>query len=98
LSEYITGLSLLRFLNPKDYRLIMKTIKMEYFYQAKQDVIATFEIEKEVLFNRLEADLKNEDSAVIPLSVEVFDSEKNHICTGNVDWHIKPWKKVKTKL
>ena len=98
LSEYITGLSLLRFLNPKDYRLIMKSIKMDYFYQAKQDVIVTFEIDKEKLFKRLHADLEKEDSAVIPLAVEVFDTEKNHICTGNVEWHIKPWKKVKTKL
>ncbi|MBT8195448.1 MAG: DUF4442 domain-containing protein [Bacteroidia bacterium] len=98
LSEYITGLSMLRFLSPKDYRLIMKSIKMDYFYQAKQDVFATFEIDKEKLFSRLEANLEKEDSAVVPLTVEVFDAEKNHICTGNVDWHIKPWKKVKTRL
>lgn len=98
LSEYITGLSLLRFIKSKDYRLIMKSIKMDYFYQAKQDVIATFEIDKDSFFKKLNADLEKEDSALIPLVVEVFDTEKNHICTGNVDWHIKPWKKVRTKL
>lgn len=98
LSEYITGLSLLRALNSKDYRLIMKTIKMEYFYQAKQNVIATFELDKEKFYSELKANLEIENFVLIPLSVNVFDTENNHICSGIVEWHIKPWSKVKTKI
>lgn len=98
LSEYITGLSLLRALNPKDYRLIMKTIKMEYFYQAKQDVIATFELKKEEFCKKLKAGLEKDDFVIVPLSIDVFDTEKNLISNGKVEWQIKPWNKVKTKV
>lgn len=98
LSEYITGLSLLRWLNTKDYRLIMKSIKMDYLYQAKQTVTAKFTLEKDSLMEKIEGGLSKNDSVVIPLSVKIYDLEKNNICIGNIEWQIKPWKKVKTKV
>lgn len=98
LSEYITGISLLRALNPKEYRLIMKSLKMEYFYQAKQDVIATFELKKEEFCKKLKAGLEKDDFVIVPLSIDVFDTEKNLISNGKVEWQIKPWNKVKTKV
>ena len=32
------------------------------------------------------------------LEVEIYDAKNNHICTGFIEWQVKDWKKVRTKL
>lgn len=78
------------------YRLIMKTIRMDYHFQAKQDVYVEFHLTEDEL-KSYQDDLEK-DSIEINPEVKVFDIENNHICTANVNWHLKNWEKVKTKV
>ena len=97
LCEYVTGLSLLTHLSPKEYRIILKNIGMTYHYQAKTDVFVNFKISPKELQNIL-VDLQNKDAIFKEFTLDVFDADKNHICTGLINWQIKAWKNVKTQL
>ena len=97
LCEYVTGLSLLVHLSPKEYRIILKNIGMTYHYQAKTDVFVKFTISSEEKQNILRS-LQKEEALFREFTVEVFDTNKNHICTGLINWQIKAWKNVKTQL
>ncbi len=96
--EYISGLVLVSFLSEKDHRIILKNIHMTYHYQAKMDVETTFSLTPEFIQNEIELPLKSSDSVFKELTVNVYDAQKNHICTGLINWQIKRWEKVKTKI
>jgi hypothetical protein len=98
LCEYISGLVLVNFLSEKDHRIILKNIHMTYHYQAKMDVETTFSLAPEFIQNEIEAPLKSSDSVFKELTVNVYDVHRNHICTGVINWQIKKWEKVKTKI
>ncbi len=49
LCEYVSGLSLVRFLSPDKYRIILKDIHVIYHYQAKTKVNAQFQVDKILL-------------------------------------------------
>ena len=97
LCEYVTGLSLLVHLSPKEYRIILKNISMTYHYQAKNDVFVKFSISSEEKQNILRS-LQAEDAIFKEFTVDVYDADKNHICTGLINWQIKAWKNVKTQI
>ena len=98
LSELTTGLSLLRQLNPRKYRLIMKNMRMEHYYHGKTGATATYSISKEKVEQQLLSVLKTEDSVNIVCDISVYDTNNNHICTGFIEWQIKDWKKVQTDV
>ena len=97
LCEYVSGLSLLLRLDPKEYRIILKNIHMTYHYQAKKDVSAVFKLSKQQFESEIIEPLKNTEAILKEFSVDVFDDDGNHICTGLINWQIKAWKNVKTK-
>lgn len=96
LCEYASGLSLLRELDPKEYRIILKNIHMTYHYQAKSDVFAKFGLDDNLLNESIIKPLQKEEAIFKEFEVEVYDEAKNHICTGLINWQIKAWKNVKT--
>ena len=98
LSEFTTGLSLLRKLNAKKYRLIMKNMRMEYYYQGKTGATATFTISQEEVETKVLEILNTEETASIVCDISTYDANNNHICTGFIEWQVKDWKKVKTKV
>jgi acyl-coenzyme A thioesterase PaaI-like protein len=98
LCEYATGLSLLLELSPKEYRVILKGINMTYHYQAKNDVFVKFKLDKKEIEESILTPLKNLDAVFREFEVEVYDAKNNHICTGLINWQIKAWEKVKTKI
>jgi len=98
LCEYVSGLSLLIHFSPKEYRIILKTIHMTYHYQAKSAVQVTFKISKQYIENEILNPLKTQDAVFKEFTVEVYDPENNHICTGLINWQIKAWKNVKMKV
>lgn len=97
LCEYVSGLSLLRQLDPAAYRIILKHIHMTYHYQAKKDVIVTFRLPLAWLQQEVMQPLQEEEAVFREFTVEAYDSDSNHICTGLINWQIKAWNKVKTK-
>lgn len=98
LCEYVSGLSLLMHFSSKEYRIILKTINMTYHYQAKTAVHVTFKISKQQIEEEILKPLKTQDAIFKEFPVEVYDEEKNHICTGLINWQIKAWKNVKMKV
>ncbi len=96
-AEMCSGLSVLEQLDPKKYRLIMRSLHMEYHYQAKQEALATCvptvsEIEEKVV-----RPLQAQDSVEYTSTVMVNDKSGNHLATGTVTWQVKEWEKVRTK-
>lgn len=98
LCEYATGLSLLLHLSPKEYRVILKGINITYHYQAKNNVFVNFRLDKKEIEENILTPLQNYDAVFREYTVEVFDAKNNHICTGLINWQIKAWEKVKTKI
>ena len=96
--EYITGITLASCISEKEFRIILKNISMTYHYQAKMKVQATFSLSKEFIQSEIMEQLKTSDSIFKGLKVELHDIQNNHICTGLINWQIKKWEKVKTKI
>ena len=97
-AEMCSGLSVLEQLDPKQYRLIMRSLHMEYHFQAKKDATATCiptvkEIEEQVI-----TPLGQQESVDYTSTVLLKDSSDNHLVTGTVTWQVKPWNKVRTKV
>lgn len=98
LSEFSTGFLMISRLDPKKYRIILKTLEMEYHYQGKMDGIGTFEINDQWLEEKIYNPLKDNESTVVICEIKIHDTEGNHLTTGKVHWQVKSWDKVKTKL
>lgn len=97
LAEYTTGFSLLRNLGMQDYRIIMKKLQMEYFYQGKSTAIAKYSVDDQWINKNILDGISTEGFAIINCEIHINDSEGNHLATGNIHWHIKRWEDVKTK-
>ncbi len=98
LAEYTTGLMLVQKLDARKYRLIMKKLEMEYHYQGKTDAVACFEVNDNWLMQNVFAPLQHSESVEVVCEISLHDVRDNHLATGRVCWHIKPWQAVKTQL
>ena len=97
-AEMCSGLSVLERLDPKEYRMIMRTLRMDYHYQAKKVTTAVcVPIPKEIEEKVVEP-LRTSDAVDYTSAVELHDVAGNHVATGTVTWQVKPWNKVRTKL
>ena len=97
-SEYSTGLLLLNHLNPDSYRLIMKSLEMQYHYQGKKSATASFSMDDDWLSNHVIEPLKSSDAVFVWCEVKVHDEDGNHLSTCKTNWQIKKWDKVKMKV
>lgn len=95
LCEYAVGLSLMLRIDPKQYRLLLKSIRMSYHYQARSKVHIHWGISEAEIRTILEV-LKSEASISKTFIAKVFDESGNHICTGEIEWQLKAWNKVAT--
>jgi acyl-coenzyme A thioesterase PaaI-like protein len=96
LCEYVCGLCLLMNLNPKEYRIVMKSLQMTYHYQAKTAVKARFRLSHEWIEKEILNPLQQAESVFNEFVVDVYDENEVHICTGTINWQIKSWDKVRT--
>lgn len=96
LCEYVSGLSLLMHLDPKVYRILLKSIEMQYHYQAKMDVRATCKLDQDALKEEVAGPLA--DAVLKTFQIAVMDTDNNHICTGTIQWQIKNWDKLRLKV
>jgi hypothetical protein len=97
-SEFTSGLLLISKLDASKYRLIMKRLEMDYHYQGKMDVVASFSVTEEWLMEKIFNPLTEMDSVIIPCEVKIHDIQGNLISAGKVFWQVKDWRKVKTKV
>lgn len=98
LAEFTTGFMLVRKLDARHYRLIMKKLEMNYHYQGKSDAVAYFEIPDEWLSDKVLTPLQHSEAVEVVCEVQLHDAHQNHLATGFVSWHIKPWSAVRTKV
>jgi acyl-coenzyme A thioesterase PaaI-like protein len=96
--EFVSGLSVLRFINPAEYRMILQSIHVNYLYQAKMDAYASIELRKDFVEQNIIKPLQSQDSVAVELVSEIFDSQNNKLCDCTTVWQVKPWSKIKTKL
>lgn len=97
-AEFASGFMLLTKLGPKNYRLIMQSLEMEYHYQAKMTAIATYGLDVDWLQEHVVQFLKENDAVTITCEIKIEDTAGNHLATGKTKWQIKSWDKVKTKV
>jgi len=98
LSEFTTGFLLISRLDPKKYRIILKTLEMDYHYQGKTDAWAAYSITDDWLKQQVFQPLESSDSTVVICEVHIYDTNNNHLTTGKVHWQVKSWEKVRTKV
>ncbi len=96
-AEYCSGLALLEHLDAKKYRLIMKSLHMDYHYQAKANAHAVFAPSGDEIIAEVIEPLKNSDAVLYTARVELHDVKGNHLATGHIIWQVKAWEKVRTK-
>lgn len=96
LSEFTTGVLMLTGLDPKKYRLILKTLEVDYLYQGKMEAYATYRMSPEFMEEHIFTPLKTEESVIVPCEIQIHDRMGNHLTTARVHWQIKEWKSVKT--
>lgn len=96
LCEYTIGMSLISKISEKEYRIILKNLRVDYHYQGKTDVKARFLLEESILRDKIIIPLQNADAVFHEFEIKVTDSEQNHICTGYANWQVKKWHKVST--
>ena len=97
LAEYTTGIFLLQKASSEGYRLIMKHLHIEYHYQARSAVKASFGLSDQEFETRVKVPLSQNGVVLEDFTIKVYDMEENLIATGVITWQLKDWKKVRTK-
>lgn len=96
-AEYCSGLLLLRRLGAEDYRLIMKSLAVEYLYQGKSDARAVFELGDEQFRAHIAEPLEKDEPVIFDAAVKVEDAQRNLLCKATIVWQIKPWRLVRSR-
>ncbi len=92
-SEYACGFLLISRLSADKYRLIMRSMHVDYTKQGKSDVYVKFNLDE----NRIEeitSKLKIEKQCLEILEVEVRDKQQNLISVAKLEWQLKEWKNI----
>jgi hypothetical protein len=97
-SEYATGLCLMSLLSEKEYRIILKSIHMDYHFQGKTDITFDFKLDNSFISQNICAPLQTQEAVFIKLIIEGYDTQQKHISTGTIEWQVKRWDNVKTKI
>lgn len=95
-AELCSGLSVLEHLDPKQYRLIMASLHMDYHKQAKGTALAECLPEPADIERAVIVPLRSAESVRYTSKVEVKDAQGVHVATGTIVWQVKAWSKVKT--
>lgn len=98
LTEFVSGFSILRKLPPNQYRIIMKTLQMEYHYQGKTDAVAIGKVDDEFMKSKIYEPVAENGQTEVESVIKTLDKNGNHLSTGTIVWQVKSWDKVKTKL
>jgi len=96
-AEFSSGFLLLSRLGIENYRLIMQSLEVEYFYQGKTDARAIYELSDEELEEGIVHPLRSQEKVNFECKVELRDKLGNHLCTVKSNWQIKSWEKVSFK-
>lgn len=97
-AELCSGLALIGRMDPRQYRIIMASLHMDYHWQAKERAYALFNPSEEALQKHLFVPLQAAGTCQYVAEVPVHDVAGNHLATGRITWQIKRWDKVRTTV
>lgn len=97
-AEFASGLLLVKRLDAKKYRLLMKQLQVVYEKQARSDVIAHFSLSQEALHSKILQPLESQEAVEFEANVEVKTQEGEVVCRAAILWHIKSWDTVTTPV
>jgi acyl-coenzyme A thioesterase PaaI-like protein len=95
-AEMSTGLLLLRHFPFDSYRLIMRSMNMEYFHQGRTSAIAHAEITPTLIESISRNSDLGDSGVMVEISSELFDDEKVLLARGIFEWQLKSWEQVRT--
>jgi len=98
LTEITGGFILVTRLDPKQYRIILKKLEVDYLYQGKTDAFGEFHISEEWMQKNVLQPLQHAESVEVISEINILDEKGNQLTSGKAYWQVKDWKKVKTKL
>lgn len=93
-SEYACGLLIISRLNPDRYRLIMRSLHMDYVKQGKEDVYIHFKMNADEL-QEIKSDLEKNHTFIKHFKVEARTLKGDLISIATLEWQLKDWRKVK---
>lgn len=96
-AEFSSGILLSYKLGVKHYRIIMKSLEVDYFYQGKTPAFATFKLSDHEFESTILEPLKKDGVVFVNCEIHCHDQDGNHLCTAKTNWQIKSWEKVQTK-
>lgn len=96
-AELCSGLALMELLDAGRFRIIMKSLTMEYRFQAKADAHAEFSPSRQEVESGLLRPLETGGPVLYTAVVPLHDVLGNHLATGHITWQLKPWDKVRTR-
>lgn len=94
LAEYTSGLFLLQRAGAKGYRIIMERLEVDYHYQARSGIHASFGMTEREYEEMVSKPLEAEGRVSQILEVVVNDEQDNLIATAKVHWQLKDWSKT----
>lgn len=97
-AELCSGLALIGSLDPKQYRIIMMSLHMDYHWQAKSRASAVFAPSEKEIDAQLRVPLGSSESCLYVAEVPVHDEGGKHLATGRITWQVKRWDKVRTNV
>ena len=93
LGEYPAGLSIIKRFGASRYRIIMKRIQVEYFKQAKEELVGEVIINQKE-FDEVEKKLTTEDQVDIVMTTNILNGSDEVISVVHTTWQLKNWTKV----
>lgn len=96
-AEYCGGLALIEHLDVRKYRIIMKSLRMEYHYQGKSSAHAVFAPSPDDIERHILQFLRTDESVLYTTEVPIHDNHGNHLATGFITWQVKDWARVRTQ-
>ena len=87
-AEFCCGLALMEHLDVKKYRILMKSLRMEYLYQAKATAYTVFAPSEEDVETQVLKHLADEEAALYTAELPVHDRLGNHLATAYITWRV----------
>lgn len=71
---------------------------MDYHFQGKTEIAFEYKLDNKFIQQHIILPLQSQDAVLIKLIIHSYDKQQKHISTGTIEWQVKRWDKVKTKL
>ena len=71
---------------------------MEYHFQGKTDISFEYKLTGEFIRQHIILPLQSHDAILVKLIIDSYDAQQKHISTGTIEWQVKRWDNVKTKV